>query len=482
MTPPTFSLDTPTDHTRILSGYNFREVAPETLSPLSWSIIGAGMERGFREMSATAKVPFPETSPMFVAYLAFRPFHVLTSIDRMLRGLPGISRSDPWELLLGGPPPPGPDIERPALTQVTGAVRQALLLRRNGTRMGEVGELVARAELEVLHGRERAGRWGLGAAAEATRKAGRAAWALHCRTTSAMVGAAALLRRALHRHYEPEDVRRLVAAAAKRRNDEVHASAEPGLLQDHLGHLSSYEVASLAGRFAVAGDSHSAPKSDHGIRMVDIELEVPLGSALSGVYSRLGRFLRICVAERERSKNLGLRALHCLRILLAEGLVPLDDEDAALLGIDELRDLSPEHQQRLIEQRADEYARALELEVPVDVRQTPDGYEKVIRPRPRGRVGQGDGLAPGWAEGKPLVQVDPDGEVDILCGHRVDGNDVLALRPLGVVTEVGSILSHVAIVCRELGIPLVAGVDIADFDGSSSVVVDGWTGTVQVSG
>ena len=151
-------------------------------------------------------------------------------------------------------------------------------------------------------------------------------------------------------------------------------------------------------------------------------------------------------------------------------------------GIDELRDLSPKQQQRLIEQRADEYARALELEVPVDVRQTPDGYEKVIRPRPRGRVGQGDGLAPGWAEGKPLVQVDPDGEVDILCGHRVDGNDVLALRPLGVVTEVGSILSHVAIVCRELGIPLVAGVDIADFDGSSSVVVDGWTGTVQVSG
>ena len=45
---------------------------------------------------------------------------------------------------------------------------------------------------------------------------------------------------------------------------------------------------------------------------------------------------------------------------------------------------------------------------------------------------------------------------------------------------VGSVLSHVAIVCRELGIPFVAGVDDIDALDQRRGVLDGWSGQVTV--
>lgn len=54
----------------------------------------------------------------------------------------------------------------------------------------------------------------------------------------------------------------------------------------------------------------------------------------------------------------------------------------------------------------------------------------------------------------------------------------------GLVAETGSLLSHLAILARELGVPTVVGVEGAldRFPAGTLVVVDGTTGEVAVSG
>ena len=86
MSLPIFSLDTPsTVADAVHSGYNFREVCPELLSPLSWSIIGAGMEQGFR--AAARKFAREQPSgprPQYVSYFGFRPYFNMTTVERLV--------------------------------------------------------------------------------------------------------------------------------------------------------------------------------------------------------------------------------------------------------------------------------------------------------------------------------------------------------------------------------------------------------------
>jgi pyruvate,water dikinase len=52
----------------------------------------------------------------------------------------------------------------------------------------------------------------------------------------------------------------------------------------------------------------------------------------------------------------------------------------------------------------------------------------------------------------------------------------------GLVAETGSVLSHLAITARELGVPTVVGVAdaLGRFPPGTEVVVDGTTGAVEV--
>ena len=101
----------------------------------------------------------------------------------------------------------------------------------------------------------------------------------------------------------------------------------------------------------------------------------------------------------------------------------------------------------------------------------------------------GVGCAPGQVRAPALVLCEPSADVrvdgEILVAATTDPGWVfLMVAASGLVSEKGSVLSHTAIIGRELGIPTVVGVAGATrrVKGGDIVVVDGRAGTVAVTG
>jgi pyruvate,water dikinase len=247
--------------------------------------------------------------------------------------------------------------------------------------------------------------------------------------------------------------------------------------------LSNYEVADRSGRFARFSLAAEAAQPLGGSAMTGgghggDGIALPNATIAGRVANKLVDLLDSLLAERERSKELGLRGLHCVRVLLESGYTGIEPGDAALLGATELTRLERRRQERLIAERAEELEEAARLDLGADVQEKGEDLVNI----PRNALtfvdtALGTPLAPGWAEGPLMVESDGSGK-DVICGERVDGNYVLAVQPAGVITAFGSILSHVAIVCRELGIPLVSGISIPEAQATGRVVVDGWSGRV----
>ncbi|HEX3784134.1 MAG TPA: PEP-utilizing enzyme [Pseudonocardiaceae bacterium] len=491
MSLPSLSLDTPsTVADAVHSGYNFREVCPELLSPLSWSIIGAGMEQGFR--AAARKFAREQPSgprPHYVSYFGFRPYFNMTTTERLIDELRIIDPGGIWDLLLGGP---GPEVaRRPKASRTRAALRLPRTLRLvfdNANAFGTAHAALAKAEAGVLAAVETGSNWRAGAACDAAIEAGRAAWALHIRTTTVAYAAAALTRRLLRVQYDDATALELLRASAHRKGDGQEASARIGAVTIDAERLNNYEVADagdLFNRFSraklAAAASVLGERGKTGTEIVGDEASVPLGTALGPVYEQAVKLLGMALGERERSKEIGLRALHCTRVLLDLGAFGAKPDEAALLGVGELRDLAAGARRKLVEARREELEVAAAADYPVDLQQQRRGLVEAFRPVPAGGLGAGNALAPGWAEG--VLVRDSDGEPGrIVVGDRVDGNYVLAVLPDGVVSRYGSVLSHVAIVCRELSIPFVAGLSIPDEKLGRTAVVDGWNGTVTVGG
>jgi phosphohistidine swiveling domain-containing protein len=488
MNLPTLSLDTPlTGYGAVHSGYNFREVCPEIISPLSWSIIGAGMEQGFRAAARHFGRERPTgTRPRYVSYFGFRPYFNMTSIGRLAGELLIADPGDVWELLLGGPGPDEARIRRPGRLERAVRTRGALTMAAgNASAFGATQAQLARAESAVLAAVDGGGAWQTGAACEAAIAAGRSAWALHIRTTTVVYAFASVTRAVLRHQYGDDTALELLRASSQRKTEAHVASARSGALPADVNRLNNYEIADTSDTFAPFSLARTfAPPSILGTRKqaaeaIPDEISIPLGTALGPVYQQLTKYLGLAIGERERSKELGLRALHCTRVLLDDGAFGLAADQAALLGVGELRDADASARSRLIGTRRGELAEAAALDYPVDIQQQRRGLAEALRPRAANGAGAGIALAPGWAQG-PLVR-ESDGKDDrIVVGERVDGNYVLAVRPAGVVSRYGSVLSHVAIVCRELGIPFVAGIqDIAALDGRRGVL-DGWSGQLSL--
>jgi pyruvate,water dikinase len=101
---------------------------------------------------------------------------------------------------------------------------------------------------------------------------------------------------------------------------------------------------------------------------------------------------------------------------------------------------------------------------------------------------QGQGVSAGVVTGRARVILDPNepGDLEpdeILVAPQTDPAwTPLFLGAAGVIVEYGAVMSHAAIVARELGIPAVVGVDgaTADIETGATVTIDGTTGLVTI--
>ena len=100
---------------------------------------------------------------------------------------------------------------------------------------------------------------------------------------------------------------------------------------------------------------------------------------------------------------------------------------------------------------------------------------------------RGIGCSPGVVSGEVKVIADPRDDVklagEILVAERTDPGWV-PLYPAvsGLLIERGSILSHSAVVAREMGIPTVVGINglLATLQSGERVTMDGSAGTVEI--
>ena len=101
---------------------------------------------------------------------------------------------------------------------------------------------------------------------------------------------------------------------------------------------------------------------------------------------------------------------------------------------------------------------------------------------------QGLGVSSGVVSGRARVVLDANEAADlepdeILVAPQTDPAwTPLFLAAAGVVVEYGAVMSHAAIVARELGIPAVVGVDRATtlIPTGTSVTIDGTSGLVSI--
>jgi rifampicin phosphotransferase len=101
---------------------------------------------------------------------------------------------------------------------------------------------------------------------------------------------------------------------------------------------------------------------------------------------------------------------------------------------------------------------------------------------------QGIAVSPGAAEGSAFIPNDPRREQPplesfvLVCAYTAPSWITLAARARGIIMETGSLLSHGAILARELGVPAVGGISDARrlLAGASRVRVDGSSGLVTI--
>ena len=230
-------------------------------------------------------------------------------------------------------------------------------------------------------------------------------------------------------------------------------------------------------------------------QLVMATLSAPRRLELRLLLRLAGRFL----ALREQGKagylitfDLARSAARRLGGLLAERGILADGADVFFLSYPELIETPP---QRAMELVTDRRARHLERKH----QRLPETWTGVPEPISLADVGrtdaatgstiQGLGACGGVVEGRARVIIDPEqtdlAEGDVLVCEATDPSWVsLFVVAAAVVTDLGGMLSHGAIVAREMNIPCVVGTRIASraiADGQR-VRVDGDRGLVELLG
>ena len=296
---------------------------------------------------------------------------------------------------------------------------------------------------------------------------------------AAIVRGDAGARAALAERHRPDALQHLAASAP------LLQAAVQALLREH-GHRGpgELELANdvFADRPALLLDAIAAA-ADSSPRLV---------RDASGRMTRKQRGAVRALLRRERARDASVRIVHELRRTVREKArrmaasgVLTDPGQAWYLLLDELL-RPPEDAVAVATARQAERARLAALELPAffSVRWQPEGDVDGALP---GQELQGIGASAGVAKGPVRLLVDPHAADvhagEVLVAHVTDvGYTPLFACAAAVVTDVGGLMSHAAVVAREFGIPAAVSVGGATkrlADGQV-VVVDGSAGTVTV--
>jgi rifampicin phosphotransferase len=215
---------------------------------------------------------------------------------------------------------------------------------------------------------------------------------------------------------------------------------------------------------------------------------------------RVVKVYRVSMGLREHQKFLNVWLWDAYRRLVRETAVSLTNkgvlaapEDAHFLSLDELRKVvegsGPSDLTGLIERRRAEHAANNSLKPPRLF--TSDGEIVSGGPPPgqgKDKAGVLTGLpvSSGVVEGRARVVLRPENahleEGDILVAPYTDpGWTPLFSAVRGVVLEIGGLMTHGAVVARELGLPTVVGIDDATklIPDGTRIRVDGSRGVVE---
>ncbi|MFE7031488.1 PEP-utilizing enzyme [Streptomyces sp. NPDC057621] len=499
MTGRPASVDTdPHPYFTVYSAGNFGEVAPQRLSPMSWSLVGDPMERGTRALARRlwGRPAWAEGGHyVFVGYFGCRPYHNLAAYCHLSASIPGLRPSDVTDAYFEGVDSPA---ELTALRsgrtrQWAGSARLLREMRDAGPRLRALEEQVA--ELE----------WGLRAATTANSPIALAgvlrdaqpvleeAWAVHILTTSGLVPVRALQRRVygkLLRH--GEEIAHWLTRPRELVWDRLHTAAstlDPHGPGDFLS-SSFYEVA-----------DGLAPWQDYAVRhkqvasggteaaVAPIDPAEALAGMVSPWRSRTVRSLAVAVGEmmagREHSKSLAMRTLHIYRRLLPALATSLGEDAERLwpyLTLREFTDLATSPG-RIERARPRVEACRAALATPMPEHLDLSAGDDVMRPWLSTTPQEQRGVAPGIGTGTVMAPQDdlPDEPVIIVCSSA--DADIAPLLPFaeGVLSERGSDLSHIAILAREYGIPCVVGYPgAASLPAGTAVSINGSTGEVNI--
>ena len=162
-----------------------------------------------------------------------------------------------------------------------------------------------------------------------------------------------------------------------------------------------------------------------------------------------------------------------------------DAEDVFFLTVDDLRAGWPEDAAELAAERRGYYEHYLKLDLP----EVWQGRPEPVAGEPGGSEGplEGIGASPGVIEGRARVILDPaEAEVEegeILIARNTDPAWAsLMFLSAGLVSDIGGLMSHTAVVARELGIPCVVNTGSATraLSTGDRIRIDGTAGTVEL--
>jgi phosphohistidine swiveling domain-containing protein len=272
--------------------------------------------------------------------------------------------------------------------------------------------------------------------------------------------------------------------------DSVSWREDPGLLEVRLRDLR-----------AMGDDSRRAPVHRTAAQQGEREqaqerLTASLSSVRRGLLRRQVRMASRYLALREQGKagflitfDVARAAVRRLGELLVEEGRLGDPAEAFFLTYDELTGHPVNGEPEMIATRRGQY-------VERQTQRLPESWSGVPEPiavagpgvaGPAGMMIDGIGACSGITEGRARVVTDPEktelDEGDLLVCEATDPGWVsLFLVAGGVVTDLGGMLSHGAIVAREMGIPCVVGTKTASrtiLDGQR-IRIDGDSGVVTV--